>query len=135
MSEPFSLPQVKFASFQFVRLFCDLSLSTFSVFDIEARAEPFRDVPVLITKGHFSMQKRTISSVRAPNTRFYFEWFAASQSRVPFLNYRSYVFRMNRFGPAPPANVFEWFTKKIQPSPIKIIDVPVGPSSMNKRGS
>jgi hypothetical protein len=64
----------------------ELGLSTFSVFDIDARTEPFRDVPVLITKGHFSMQKRTISSVSAPNTRFDFERFAASQSSVPFLN-------------------------------------------------
>jgi hypothetical protein len=61
-------------------------LSTFSVFDIDARAEPFRDVPVLITKGHFSMQKRTINSVGAPNTRFDFQRFTARQSGVPFLN-------------------------------------------------
>src|SRR6266700_3707541 len=42
---------------------------------------------------------------------------------------------MNRFGPAPPTNVFEGLTKKIQPSPIKVIQVLIGPSGVNKRGS
>src|SRR5438876_5368100 len=107
MSEPFSLPQIKFASFQLARLLCNPLLSTFPVFDIDARAEPFRDVPVLITKGHFSMQKRTISSVSAPNTRFYFQRFTARQSGMPFLNQGSDIFRMDTFGPFPSANLFE----------------------------
>src|SRR5438477_2325376 len=55
MSEPFSLPQIKFASFQLARLLCNPLLSTFSVFDIEARSKPFHDVPVFITKRQLPM--------------------------------------------------------------------------------
>ena len=57
--EPFSLPQIKFASFQFARLFCNPLLGTFSVFDIEARSEPFHDVPVFITKRQLPVEKRS----------------------------------------------------------------------------
>src|SRR6266481_5038499 len=39
---------------------------------------------------------------------------------------------MNRFGPAPPTNLFEGLTKKIQPSPIKVIQVTIGPRGMDK---
>jgi hypothetical protein len=59
----------------------------------------------------------------------------ARQSSVPFLTECSYIFRMNRFGPTPSANFFEWLPEKIQPSPIKIIQISIGPSSVNKRGS
>src|SRR5437868_3933733 len=101
MSEPFSLPQIKFALFQLARLLCNPLLSTFSVFDIEARSKPFHDVPVFVVKRRLPVQKRPICSVRAPNARFGFEGFSAGQSRTPFLNYSSNTFRMNRFGPAP----------------------------------
>src|SRR4029077_1008456 len=74
-------------------------------------------------------------SVRAPNARFGFERFSTCQSRTPFLNYSIDVVWMNRFGPAPPANLFEGLTKKLQPFPIKVIDVAIGPRSMNNRGS
>src|SRR6266542_1607569 len=47
---PLSLPQIKFASFQLARLLCNPLLSTFLVFDIKARSEPFHDVAVFITK-------------------------------------------------------------------------------------
>src|SRR5437773_1332609 len=50
MSESFSFPQIKFASFHLARLLCNPLLRTFSVFDIDARPEPFQDVPVFITK-------------------------------------------------------------------------------------
>src|SRR6266700_210524 len=83
-------------------------------------------------KRYVPVQKRTIRSVGTPNTRFGFEWFPTRQSGVPFLNYRSYVFRMNRFGPAPPTNLFEGLTKKIQPSPIKVIQVTIRPRGMDK---
>src|SRR6266496_6201968 len=53
--EPFSLSQIKFASFQLARLFCILLLSTFSVFDVDARSEPFHDVSVFITKRQLPM--------------------------------------------------------------------------------
>ena len=53
------------------------------------------------------MEERSLRSVGTPDTGFYFERFTASQSGVPFLNYRSYIIRMDRFGPAPPTNVFE----------------------------
>jgi hypothetical protein len=53
--QPFSLPQVKFASFQLARLFCNPLLSTFPVFDIDARPEPFHDVSVFITKRQLPM--------------------------------------------------------------------------------
>ena len=39
--------------------------------------------------------RSTVLDVGTPNTRFYFEWFAARQSCVPFLNYCGYIFRMN----------------------------------------
>jgi hypothetical protein len=51
------------------------------------------------------------------------------------LNYSIDVVWMNRFCPAPPTNVFEGLTKKIQPSQIKVIQVTIGPSSVNKGGS
>src|SRR5438105_4523208 len=55
MSEPFSLPQIKFASFQLARLFCNPLLSRFSVFDVDARSEPFHDVPVFIMERQLPM--------------------------------------------------------------------------------
>ena len=59
MSEPFSFSQIKFASFQFARLLCNPSLSTFSVFDIDARSEPFHDVSVFITKRQLPVEERS----------------------------------------------------------------------------
>src|SRR5437899_2688465 len=55
MSEPFSFSQIKFPSFQLARLFCNPLLSTFSVFDIDARSKPFHDVSVFITKRQLPM--------------------------------------------------------------------------------
>src|ERR1700752_4217402 len=42
---------------------------------------------------------------------------------------------MDHFGPPPSANLFERLAKKIQPSTIKVIEVSIGPGSVNKRGS
>src|SRR6266700_198237 len=55
MGQPFSFAQVKFAPLRLARLLCNPLLSTFSVFDIEARSKPFHDVPVFITKGQLPM--------------------------------------------------------------------------------
>src|SRR5467141_1655905 len=105
MGQPFSFAQVKFASFRLARLLCNPLLSTFSVFDIEARSKPFHDVPVFVMKRRLPVQKRPICSVRAPNARFSFERFPACQSRTPFLNYSSNIFRMNRFSPPPTTHI------------------------------
>jgi hypothetical protein len=107
MSQPFSLSQIKFVPLQLRRLLCNPSLGTPAVFDIDARSEPFHDVPVFITKRQLPVEESSVRSVGAPDTGFYFERFTASQSGVPFLNYRSYIIRMDRFGPAPTANVIE----------------------------
>jgi hypothetical protein len=104
MSEPFSLSQIKFASLQFRRLLCNPSLGTPAVFDIGARSEPFHDVSLFITKRQLPVEERSVRSVGTPDTGFYFERFTARQSGVPFLNYRSYIIRMDRFGPAPKSN-------------------------------
>jgi hypothetical protein len=88
MREPFSLSQIKLVPLQLRRLLCNPSLGTPAVFDIDARAEPFHDVPVFITKRQLPVEERSIRSVGAPNARFYFERFTVSQSGVPFLNYR-----------------------------------------------
>jgi hypothetical protein len=82
-------------------------LSRFPVFDIDARSEPFHDVSVLITERQLPVEERSVRSVGTPDTGFYFERFTARQSGVPFLNYRSYIIRMDRFGPAPTANIIE----------------------------
>ncbi len=53
------------------------------------------------------VEERSVRSVGTPDTGFYFERFTASQRGVPFLNYRGYIIRMDRFGPAPTANITE----------------------------
>jgi hypothetical protein len=55
MSEPFSLSQIKLVPLQLRRLLCNPSLGTPAVFDIDARSEPFHDVPVFITKRQLPM--------------------------------------------------------------------------------
>jgi hypothetical protein len=85
--------------------------------------------------GHFAMKEQPVFSIRPSHPRFGFERFSTCQSRTPFLNYSIDVVWMNRFGPTPPTNLFEGLTKKIQPFPIKVIQVTIGPSSVNTRWS
>ena len=72
MGKPFSFAQIKFASFQFVRLLRKPSFGALAVFDIDARSEPFHDVPVFITKRQLPVEKRSISSVGTPEHGFLF---------------------------------------------------------------
>jgi hypothetical protein len=81
------------------------------------------------------MQKGAIGSVGAPYPRFDFQRFPVRESRVPFLNQRREVFRMNTLSPFPSANFFERLAEKIQPTAIEVIQVSVRPTSVNKRGS
>jgi hypothetical protein len=53
------------------------------------------------------VEERSVRSVGTPDTGFYFERFTAGQSGVPFLDDSSYIIGMDRFGPAPPANIIE----------------------------
>src|SRR5438270_5039570 len=46
MSEPFSLPQIKFASFQLARLLCNPLLSALAVLDVDTRSKPLDYVPL-----------------------------------------------------------------------------------------
>jgi hypothetical protein len=78
-----------------------------AVLDLDARSEPLHDLAVLVTERHLPMQKCVIGAVSTPNARFGFEWLATGQSGAPSLNYSIDIVWMNRFGPAPPTNLFE----------------------------
>jgi hypothetical protein len=111
MGKALPFGEIKLASLQRPGTSAELFFGALAVLDIEARSEPFHDVPVFVTERHFAMQKRVIRSVTTPNARFGFERLAACQSRTPFLNYSVDVVWMNRFGPTPPTNLFEGLAK------------------------
>src|SRR6476620_11269242 len=68
---------------------------TFTVLDVDARPKPFHYVPMFIMERHLPVQKRATCSVPTSNRRFGHERFPTSQSRTPFLNYSTDIFRMN----------------------------------------
>src|SRR6266480_6424790 len=84
--ESFYFSQIKFASLQLLGTPPELFFSALAVLDVDTRSKTLHYLPLFVTKRYVPVQKRTIRSVSAPNTRFYFQRFAASQSGVPFLN-------------------------------------------------
>src|SRR5438270_457916 len=86
MGQPFPFTQVKFASLQLLRTPPELFFSALAVLDVDTRSKPLHYLPLFVMKRYVPVQKRTIRSVSAPNTRFYFQRFTASQSAVPSLN-------------------------------------------------
>src|SRR2546421_634483 len=84
--ESFSFSQIKFASLQLLGTPPELFFSALAVLDVDTRSKPLHYLPLFVMKRYVPVQKRTIRSVRAPNTRFYFQRFTARQSRMPFLN-------------------------------------------------
>jgi hypothetical protein len=84
--ESFSFSQIKFASLQLLGTPPELFFSALAILDVDTRSKPLHYVSLFVMKRYIPVQKRTISSVRAPNTRFYFERFTAGQRGVPFLN-------------------------------------------------
>src|SRR6267378_2247696 len=86
MGEPFSFSQIKFAALQLLGTPPELFFSALAVLDVDTRSKPLHYLPLFVMKRYVPVQKRTIISVSAPNTRFYFQRFTARQSRMPFLN-------------------------------------------------
>src|SRR5437870_4609470 len=84
--ESFSFSQIKFASLQLLRTLSKLFLIALAVLDVDTRSKPLHYLPLFVMKRYVPVQKRTIRSVSAPNTRFYFQRFTAGQRGVPFLN-------------------------------------------------
>jgi hypothetical protein len=107
MGKALPFGEIKLASLQLLGISPKLFFSALAVLDVDTRSKPLHYVPVFVMKRYLPVQKRPICPVRAPNARFGFEWFPTRQSGVPFLNYRSYIIRMDRFGPAPTANIIE----------------------------
>src|SRR5947208_5514431 len=86
ISQPFPFTQIKFASLQLLGTPPELFFSALAVLDVDTRSKPLHYLPLLVMKRYVPLQKRPICPVRAPNTRFYFQRFTASQGAVPFLN-------------------------------------------------
>src|SRR5439155_1558687 len=84
--ESFSFSQIKFASLQLLGTPPELFFSALAVLDVDTRSKPLHYLPLFVMKRYVPVQKRTIRSVSAPNTRFYFQRFTAGQRGVPFLN-------------------------------------------------
>src|ERR1700722_1974611 len=106
MGKSLALLKVKFASLQILRGLPIPLFSSFSIFDIGARSEPFHDSPSFVTKRHLAVEQQPVFSIRTSNAGFGFQRFATGQGSLPFLNQTGYIFRMNRVGPAPPTQFF-----------------------------
>src|SRR2546430_2029441 len=84
--ESFSFSQIKFASLQLMGPPPELFFSALAALDAAARSIPLHCLPLFVMKRYAPLQRRSIRSVSAPNTRFYFQRFTAGQSGVPLLN-------------------------------------------------
>src|SRR4029077_1547443 len=99
--------EIEFASLQLLGIPPKLFFGALAVLDVDTRSEPLHYGPAFVMKRRLPMQKCPICSICTPNARYGFERLAACQSCTPFLNYSIDVVWMNRFGPAPPTNLFE----------------------------
>jgi hypothetical protein len=135
VGKPLPFGEIKFASLQFLGTPPEMVFSALAVLDVDTRSKPLHYVPVFVMKRYLPVQKRPICPVRAPNARFGFEWFPTRQSGVPFLNYSSNIFRMNGFSPTPTTDVLYGLAQEIQPAAVEVIQIAIGPSGVNKRGS
>ena len=121
------------ASLQLRGVAAELLFRRFALVNIEARPIPLDDVAALITERRFVVVHPAVFSIGSADARFVFEDFSGRKTGSPLGDDSINVFRVNESGPIPAGHFVQSDAQVFQPRFIEVIEVAVGPGSVNQR--